>query len=551
MTAPDERKFKIFRKGQVRDTILISWRNSLRNLTNPDTNLPFTEDQIQIATQPGSRFFIEADAIDVVGMANQSRALFFANQTDPGKANTDFLQRQHGRLWLGPDSVLPATGSSGFADTLATPGSIFTGSTTVPDPAAAVAVDESGNRFQVFQTVVATGPPAAGQVSVRVELRAINTGSSTNVVAGTTLKWSENAPLGAAPTATIVSVNPSAPNDGMTGGFNVETDAEYATRIEERYRFRPASGNPAHFLAWARQATVATEAAFIYSTALNSGSVLVAITEKRSTVILEGPLARQPSIGTLTDVQNFIVPPNSPVVPNRVFVLATGWNEEPSDLVVSIAMAQGSVGGWQDVEPWPTPSAVITTHSIASVTSQTEFTFNVDVSMPGGATFLSGDDAPAIIIWDETTSRFVDLSILDITVAAGIATVRLTIQPSSPEPTVGLFTLAVGQPISPATEQDQIIALSFEEFFDSLGPGEVIDLSTSAVGVRGFRFPQPSDSFPQRAGQIIIPFLIDALGGVASSANLDSVSVETPDLPGSISDGPNMVTLGKVSIYPL
>jgi hypothetical protein len=156
-----------------------------------------------------------------------------------------------------------------------------------------------------------------------------------------------------------------------------------------------------------------------------------------------------------------------------------------------------------------------------------------------------------MIIWDETTSRFVELSVQDVTVAAGIATVNLTQQPDSPEPTVGLFTLAIGQRISPATVQDQTIAISFEEFFDSLGPGEVVDLATSALGARGFRFPEPSDSFPERAGQIIIPFLVDALGGVASSANLDSISDEEPSLPGSISDGPNMVTLGKVSIYPL
>ncbi len=551
MTAPDERKFKIFRVGQVRDTILISWRNSLRNLNNPDTDLPFTEDQIRVATQEGSRFYIEADAIDVVAMANQSRALFFADQTDPRKANTNFLQNQHGRLWLGPDSLLPATGSSGFVDTLATPGSVFTGSSTIPDPAATTAVDEAGNTFQVFQTVVAVGPVAAGQVTVRVALRAVNTGSRTNIIAGTTLKWSDNVPLGAAPEATVVSENPSAPNEGMSGGFDQETDAEYAVRIEERYRFRPASGNPAHFLAWARQATVATEAAFVYPAAINSGSVLVAITEKRSTEILEGPLARQPSIGTLTDVQNFVVPPNSPVVPNRVFVLVTGWNAEPSDLVVSISMAQGSVGGWADVEPWPVPSAIVLEHEIASTNGTDQFTFNVDVPMPAGATFLAGDEAPELIIWDEATSRFVELSVQDITVAAGIATVNLNTQPSSPEPTVGLFTLEIGQRISPATDQDDIIAISFEEFFDSLGPGEVIDLSTNALGARGFRFPQPSDSFPLRAGQIIIPFLVDALGGVASSANLDSISDETPELPGSVSDGPNMVTLGKVNIYPL
>lgn len=543
MTAPDERKFKIFRAGQVRDTILISFRNSLRNLTNPDTNLPFTEDQIQIATQPGSRFYIGADAIDVASQANQSRALFFADQTDPRKANTNFLTEQHGRLWLGEDSQLPAVGSSGKVLALATPGAIYPGSTTVPDPAAAVAVDVTGLRYQVFQTVVVPGDPAAGQATIELDMRAIDTGTDTNLGEDTVLTWSENVPLGSAPEATVDS-------DGFTGGFNVESDAQYATRIEERYRFRPASGNPAHFLAWARQATVATEAAFVYPTALNAGSVVVAITEKRASTGLEGPLARQPSLGTLTDVTNFLVPPNSAVVPNRVFVLITGWNAEPSDLVVSISMAQGSTGGWSDVIPWPTPSPLVLSHEIATTDGTLNFTFNVDTPLPGGAVLLTGDDAPDMMLWDVETSRFIELDVASVAVAASIATVVLNVQPPAADGD-GLFTLAVGQRISPLTDQAETIAVSFEDFYDSLGPGELLNLSSSALGARGFRFPVPSDSFPQIAGQIIIPFLIEALGGIAPSANLDSATIETPSLPGAISDGPNMVTLGEVNVYPL
>lgn len=543
MTAPDERKFKVFRAGVVRDTILISFRNSLRDLDNPDTGIPFTEDQIQIATQPGSRFFIEADAIDVASQANQARALFFADQTDPRKANTNFLVEQHGRLWLGENSQLPAVGSSGGVIALATPGSIYPGSTTVPDPAAAVAVDTTGLRYQVFTTTVVGGDPALGQAEVSLDMRAIDTGTITNLAEGTVLTWSENAPLGTAPEATV-------DDEGFTGGFDIETDAEYATRIEERYRFRPASGNPAHFLAWARQATVATEAAFIYPTALNTGSVVVAITEKRASTGLEGPLARQPSLGTLTDVTNFLVPPNSAVVPNRVFVLVTGWNAEPSDLVVSISMAQGSTGGWSDVEPWPTPSSLILSHEIATTAGPLNFTFSVDTTLPGGATTLTGDNAPNMMLWDVDTSRFIELDVASVTTAANIATVVLNVQPTDADGT-GLFTLAVGQHISPLTDQDETIAISFEDFYDSLGPGELLNLGTSTLGVRGFRFPTPSDSFPQIAGQIIIPFLIDALGGIAPSANLDSTTVETPSLPGAISDGPFMVTLGEVNVYPL
>jgi hypothetical protein len=45
--------------------------------------------------------------------------------------------------------------------------------------------------------------------------------------------------------------------------------------------------------------------------------------------------------------------------------------------------------------------------------------------------------------------------------------------------------------------------------------------------------------------------LIDALSGVAPDATLEAISQSTPDLPGDIVDGPNMLTLGNVAIYPL
>jgi hypothetical protein len=349
----------------------------------------------------------------------------------------------------------------------------------------------------------------------------------------------------------VTAIDPTNPLEGLSGGFDAESDAQYASRIEERIRRKPASGNNAHFLSWARQSTVAVEAAFVYKTALNAGSVVVAITEKRSTTQLEGPLARKPSIGTLTDVTGYLVPPNSPVVPNRVFVLVTGWHEQPSDLVISLAMPRGSAGGWDDVQPWPRPSLLNPTHAIATTNGTTVFTFPVDVPMVGGAVLLSGDEAPKLTLWDEVTSRFVELDVASVSVAGNIATVTLVAQPSSPEPSAGLLTLLVGMRVSPRTDQLETIAAALESYFDSLGPGELVDLQVSALGARAFRFPVPSDVYPNRAGQAIIPYLVEALGGIASSANLDSISRETPDLPGSISDGPNMVTLGKVNIYAL
>jgi hypothetical protein len=534
MVAPAERRFISFERGVVRDDIILaSFRNSLRVLINPETGSLFTEDEIQRATQPGSRFYIEADAIDLYGQANQSRSIYLASQQDPRLANTSYLDDYHGRLWLGEDSRLPATGGSvedGVA-AVATPGNTFPGSTTVPDPAAAVATDPNGFRYQVLQTVVT---PASGTATL--SMRGIDTGVNTNPVAGTILTWSANQPLGAEPQCTVTLP--------FSGGFDEESDADYADRIEQRIRYRPASGNNAHFVAWARESNVSVEDAFIYSTSLHAGSVSVAITQKRGSTL--GPNARTTvSAGTLADATNYLVPPNSPVVPQRAFVIVTGTTAQESDLVLRLALNTGASGGWFDVEPWPTYSTAYPQVQITNVvTPDSVFEVQTDAAYPGSvAGPLIGDDVPALMLWNKALSRWEQLNVQSVSKSGVIHTITLSQDTS--------FSLATGDRLSPYTDRLTVTAEALEDYFDSLGPGEVVDLTTDTRAARAFRYPTPAQESPSRAGQSMLAVIIEALGGLVPDVELTFISRNEPDLPGSISDGPNMVTLGDVNIHPL
>lgn len=533
MTVPDERRFTAFNRGVVRDDIILAaFRNSLRTLVNPETNAPFTEDEIQRATQPGSRFYIEADAIDLYGQAMQARSIWFASQIDPRLANSTYLKEFHGRLWLGENSLLPATGGSAEdgVNASATPGSVFQGSTTVPDPTAAVATDPNGYRYQVLQTVVT---PANG-IAV-LSMKGIDTGLVTNLIPGTVLTWSENQPLGAEPQATVVSQ--------FEGGFEIETDSEYADRIQQRIRFKPACGNNAHFVAWSKEASNAVETAFVYATALHAGSTLVSITQKRGSTV--GPNARQASIGTLTDVTNYIVPPNSPVLAQRAFVLVTTVTPQESDLVLKISLNYGASGGWNDVNPWPLYSALYPQVQVTNVTSQQDFDVQTDSDLPNGATSLSGADAPKLMLWNASTSRWVLLDV-DTVDATSSPTINITLN----EAPTGI-TIATGDRLSPYTDRLNTIAEALEVYFDTLGPGEVVNLVSDPRGARAMRYPTPAQASPIRAGQAMLAPLIEALGGLATDAELTYISRNDPDLPGDISDGPNIVTLGNVNIHPL
>lgn len=533
MTTSDERMFATFRRGQIRDErILREFRNHLRGLTDPDTGATFTEDKITQITQRGSRFYLEADAIDIVMLAMQNRARWLANQQRPKWSNTDFLDNIHGPLWLGEDSRLPAIGGSGTVTATAAAGAVFPGSTVIGSPTAAVAT-WNGLQFQVLTT--ATVP--IGSTTVTLSMQCVDTGDHTNPAAAETFEWDANYPASAELQFPVLTT--------FTGGLDEETDAEFADRIEQIMRYRPACGNNAHVVAWARESNVAVETAFVYACAWHAGSVLVCVTQKRGTT--EGPNARTDvSPGTLIAVRNYLVPPASSVMPERAYVVVVPPNEQPADLVARLSMSYGTTGGWADVNPWPTysastyPAGVV----VASIVSPTEFTVTTDSDLPGGAASLTGADAPQLMVWDEDNSEFVELDVQTVTDGGTTVTIELNSAPSG-------YTIATGDILSPYTDRHSIIAQGLTNYFDTLGPGEVVDLDTDPRGARAFRYPSPSQQYPSRAGEAVITWLLEELGGVAPDISLPYISRNTPDLPGDIVDGPNIVTLGEVGVYPL
>jgi len=536
MTAPDERRFIVRPRGWIRDYVVLQvFRNHLRSLTNPDTGATFTEDEIALATQPGSRFYIEADSIDVLGQMWQRRGAWFADQVRPTRANTSFLEGYHGPLWLGEDPRLPAVGGSGSVSAVATAGSIFPGSANVPDPTgvAAVATDPNGYRYQVLATVTT---PAGGVAEL--QMQGIDTGVVTNLELDTILTWSSGQPVGAAATATV-SEDPA-----FVGGYDVETDSELGARIERRIRHRAAAGNSAHFAAWAERSNVAVEVAFAYPCAFHAGSTLVAVLQKRGSTT--GPTARtDASVGIMTAVANYLTPPASPVVPERVHVLATKCNPQSSDLILRITMQKGAAGGWYDINPWPEYTASYPEVLVTSVTSPTEFDVLAGTLLPGGVASLSGANAPKMMAWDADTSRW---ELLDVNTVTDNGSDSYTITLNTP---TSIVTIAEDVRISPYTNQLDSIAEAVEAYFDELGPGEVVDLSTDSRAARTARYPKPTSYYPYRAGQVVLARLIEALGGATADAELTDISRSEPDLPGDMSDGPNIVVLGHLSIFTL
>ncbi|MEE9395189.1 MAG: baseplate J/gp47 family protein [Planctomycetota bacterium] len=529
-----ERAFVTFPRGEIRDEILTSMRFGMRQVPNPDTGLPFTEAEIAVATARLSRFWIEADSIDLVLLAHQNRDLYFADQARIDRASQSYLTGYHGVLW--GEQPLSAVGGSGPVDAPATVGTTFVGSTTVPDPAAVNGTDPAGLSYQVLFTVIATaGGTSTGADGAQLQLKGIDTGPDTNIDVAVEIDWS-NGPPGA-PAPAVVTTK-------FTGGFSEETAREFARRLLDRVRQKEGAGNNAQFRAWARQASTAVEDGFIYATALHAGSVRVCVTQKRGTT--QGPTGRLASVGTLTDVTAFLTPPGSPVVPVPPYIVVTAHVAEDVVTTLALSLPFGQAAGWEDVDPFPSVGTGTPFNTfINAITTQTSF----QITRGSGSKDLpAGVTAPSLMAWDPLTSRSEALNVTSVILNAGdVYDVILSAAPS--------FTLVaggatVGSRISPDTERRALIAETIESYFDSLGPGELIDLNTDTRSHRAFRFPRPNEEFPQRAGSAIIAHLQDALGATLADAQQPEVSPTTPTLPTDPVDEPSLLVAGDVGIYP-
>jgi hypothetical protein len=237
------------------------------------------------------------------------------------------------------------------------------------------------------------------------------------------------------------------------------------------------------------------------------------------------------------------------VVPSDVFVRVIAPNEQSSDVVLQISMGIGASGGWYDRIPWPNPAATEPAAVVvSSVASQTEFDVTVETTdyLPGQTgddTTLSGDDCPAIMIWNNTKSRFERLIVLEVRKEDTTVTITLSAAPTT--------TITTGMHISPFTENLDTIAEAAEAYFDELGPGELFDPDTDPRGKRAKRFPPTNEKYPARAGQAIVTRVVDALGNVAPDAYLVSMSETDPDYPTEVADGPSMIVLGHLTVFPL
>ena len=515
--------------GDELEAMLSMYRSGLRTLIDPKTGLPVSEETIARVTQPEGRqwSYFRANELAILGVHAKAQGL--ADQFRPKRSTTVTLRGIHAPMR--GVTPLKASGATLICQAKSGVGSTFVGSTTLPDPVAAFATDPAGLKYQVLFDVTTPANGIAGSdPSAPLYLVGVDTGERTNLPAGTKLKWAGNQPLNAELEFEVV-------DDGR-GGLDDETDGELADRIESEIAHPPESGNNAHNCKWAREATTAVEFAFAYACAKYSGTDVISFTQKRGRqkeTAPKGPLARIPSAGTLALVNAYLAPPASPVKPERIVSFVRAPVPQYSTLAIGVAIPRGRGFGWADVRPWPLYAGDAAT--ISAVTDQTHFKIATSSTLP------TGSAVPHIMVWAREKSRWEELLVASITPAGfGLFDVVLMTPPT--------HTLAINDHISPLIRGASLLGQGVERYFDSRGPGEVVNLATDPRAPRARRFVDPVERYPQRVGSDILTTLQNAVPGLISTGELLSIDASMPTVPTDPAMGPSILVAGHMAMYP-
>lgn len=520
-TTPAKSTFRVFRAGELRDFMLSYFASGLRRRVNPETGVLFTEDEIAAVVAKGSRWWIEADAIDHIMQGEQYRALYLADQLQVDRACTAWLEHYHGPMWT-PEGRLKATRADGKVLVTGNDGTRILGSTNVPDTTVYWCRDELGHRFQACG--VSRIPPTG---SITIALKAMDPGEAGNIPDKTKLTWANRAP-GMSPQATVVG--------NFTGGTNKETDAEWVARIMAIMRGRPAGGNPAQIRMWARGKSNAVEDAFVYPCMQKANSFIVAVTGKRAGGV--GPLARKASSEVIQTVKRYLVPPGSPVIPQWVYGVVTGWQPDPVNLSIRLTMPKASKSGWKERVPWPTYGDTSVFPVVREIAGASSFT----VYSPEDSAVPSITPS-TLLVWSVATSSFAQLSVSSIRTTEEPHVFKVELTTTVPD------TVVLGAVVSPACANYEAITSAVQNYFDERGPGELWAVNPEVD--RCIRQPFVDDERPCRVGSEVGMRVIEALGGTSSNATVQYISKTMPSYPTNIIDGPFMLTLGKLGVYPL
>lgn len=382
----------------------------------------------------------------------------------------------------------------------------------------------------------------------QVAIQGVDTGPQTDQAAGATFKWSSTRP-GCQSTATVVL---QSDGTGLSGGTNVETDAQAKQRLSYLKSNPPASGNDAEVQAIiARTGGIAVQQCFTYPGIMGPGTIGVVFTLRPAQPGANRiPNSAQLSIA-LQALQGELGASDS------IFMCALVAS--PLTMVFK-SVWKSNAPGWSDASPFPLYQAYGPGENnwlVTSAVTPTPTSFNIasatDTTVPQAG--------QSIGFLDLTNQVFQRKRILSAVSASGGYTITVDTSNGISDTS---YTPIVGQLASPWSDSLDSVITPVLAYLDSVGPGEQAS-SFFDAGLRQKRSPASPSSWssqianrmlggPPNASQPPDPNA-SPTPTLLSTPSIEDIEILEPTIPyltpvGNPGVSSNLIVLGGCAVYP-
>lgn len=437
-----------------------------------------------------------------------SNSLALANDVDLDNKTREGLIEELARA--GAEPPFEAVGGSGYVtiEASAGGGKLFEGD-TLSDP-------ETSFLYEVAETRKYFNGDS-------VPIRGLSTGSSTNLPAGTILRWTSQRPG----IKSKVVVNATPRGTGLEYGRGAETDSEIRARIRAAKANPAAAGNDADIQQKVFATPgVAVQQAFTYtmSPALTNFTFTQApatIGSSRAPTAVSLAAARARLIGAFPKGDGY----------RELLIL-----EQQIDLMVRVKWARGTKN-WVDAVPWPPyTGGGILTQTVSAVTDSMTFQVASNVVPQVGQTFA---------FFDRVNRTFKRKRVLSAS-SPGPGFVDIVCDPTNSASDVDYYPTVGDIPCPYSESLDTLIEPTLEAF-EGLGPGEMV-ASFFDEGFRQRRSPDPNDAWPSELSS-------KSFRGYDDLDSATSVIIAYPTIPYATPVGVpnvsvNLLVLGRLSAFP-
>jgi uncharacterized phage protein gp47/JayE len=460
----------------------------------------------------GSNAYIRANVIADALMPVYANATAIANDVDLENKSTEGLDAELARLGL--PARFAAIGGSGYVTITASAGggTIFEGD-EIKDP-------QTGFRFQC----VATKKYVDGE---EVPVEGIDTGTDTNLPAGTVLRWASPRP-GIGSKATVYAQPTGA---GLEGGRGAETNPEVITRIKAAKATPPAAGNDAEIQKFVTETPgVPVQAVFTYPAAYGPGTTCYAFTLAPATV----GASRSPNAVQIAATRAYTLGK----LPKDDGIIDCLITEVDVDMMLRVRWSPGTKG-WTDALQWPPYIGTgINTMTVSAVTDALNFEVYTTV---GPTAPIAGAN---FAFFDQVSGTFKRKRVLSSSVVDPF-TLAIVCDPSNGASDLD-FVPVVGDVPCPWSDALDSLVEPVKEGFDGLGPGEMFDPFFDE-GLRQKRSPAPP-AWPNELGSKSFRNLDEVTSASSIQIVEPAIPYETP--VGTPGVSVNLLVLGRLSVFP-